>query len=86
MPFAVPQRVLFDDAAGVMSAGQTAISAGETQIDLAAVTQSDSSLIACLLAWQRAAIGAGKKLTVINAPASLRGIAALYGVEALALQ
>ena len=86
MPFAVPQRVLFDDAADVMSAGQTAISAGETQIDLAAVTQSDSSLIACLLAWQRAAIGAGKKLTVINAPASLRGIAALYGVEALALE
>lgn len=86
MPFAVPPRVLFDDAAGVMNAGQTAISAGETQIDLAAVTQSDSSLIACLLAWHRAAIGAGKKLAVTNAPASLRGIAALYGVEALALE
>jgi phospholipid transport system transporter-binding protein len=85
MPFAVPQRVLFDDAAGVMSAGQRAISAGEMEIDLAAVTQSDSSLIACLLAWQRAAFVAGKKLTVVNPPASLRGIAALYGVEALAL-
>lgn len=85
MAFAVPARVLLDDAAAVMRAGEAAVAAGESQVDLAAVTQSDSSLLACLLAWHRTARVAGKSLTVLNPPAGLRGLAALYGVEALAL-
>ena len=85
MAFAVPSRVLLDDAAGVMQTGEAAVAAGESQIDLAAVTQSDSSLLACLLAWRRVAQAACKSLSVLNPPASLRGLASLYGVEALAL-
>ena len=86
MTFAVPSRVLLDDAAGVMQAGDAAVTAGETQIDLAAVTQSDSSLLACLLAWRRTAQAAGTRLAVLNPPTGLRGLAALYGVEALTLE
>jgi phospholipid transport system transporter-binding protein len=85
MAFAVPPRVLIDDAAALMRAGEVAVAAGENLVDLAAVTQSDSSLLACLLAWRRAARMAGRSLTVLNPPAGLRGLAALYGVEELAL-
>ncbi len=86
MAFTVPARVLLDDAAGVMQAGGAAVAAGENQIDLTAVTQSDSSLLACLLAWRRAAQNAGRTLAVLNPPASLRGLALLYGLEAIALE
>jgi phospholipid transport system transporter-binding protein len=85
MAFAVPSRVLLDDAADVMQAGESAVRAGESQIDLAAVAESDSSLLACLLAWRRTAQAAGRTLAVLNPPASLRGLAALYGVEAITL-
>ena len=83
MTFAVPARVLLDDAVDVMQAGVVVIAAGESEIDLAAVTQSDSSLLACLLAWHRAARSGGCTLTVTNSPANLRGLASLYGVDAL---
>ena len=86
MTFSVPSRVLLDDAAAVMRQGEMAVASGEDQIDLGAVMQSDSSLIACLLAWRRAAQLGGRTLVVRNPPAGLRGIAALYGVEALALE
>ena len=85
MAFAVPPRVLLDDAADLMQRGESAIAAGENQIDLSAVTQSDSGLLACLLAWRRAAQALGQTLIVANPPAGLRGIAELYGVVTLSL-
>ena len=86
MAFVVPPRVLLDDAADLMKRGEQAIAAGESQIDLSAVTQSDSGLLACLLAWHRAAEALGKTLVVANPPAGLRGIAELYGVVVLTLR
>ena len=85
MAFSVPPRVLLDDAAGLMQHGEQAIAAGQSQIDLSAVTQSDSGLLVCLLAWHRAAQALGKTLAVLNPPPGLRGIADLYGVAALTL-
>ena len=85
MSFCVPSRVLLDDAAVVLQQGAVAIAAGEREVDLADVTMSDSSLVACLLAWRRAAQARGAPLLVSNPSPRIRGLAALYGVERIAL-
>jgi phospholipid transport system transporter-binding protein len=85
MTFRVPVRVLLDDAAAILRQGVQAIAAGDREIDLADVAASDSSLIACILAWRRAAQAAGVPLAVINPSARVRGLASLYGVEQIAL-
>ena len=85
MTFLVPGRVLLDDAAQVLARGVQAIATGEREVDLSAVESSDSSLLACILAWHRAAHAAGVTLSVMNPPAQVRGLAMLYGVEKIAL-
>jgi ABC-type transporter Mla MlaB component len=86
MAFAVPARVLMSDAPAVLEAGRKAVRDGESVVDLGAVADCDSSLVACLNEWRREARRAGRdSLTVMNAPESVRRIARLYGVESLAL-
>jgi phospholipid transport system transporter-binding protein len=86
MAFAVPARVLMSDAPAILDAGSKAVRGGETEVDLGAVTDCDSSLVACLNEWRREARRAGRDgLSVTNAPESVRRIARLYGVESLAL-
>ena len=86
MPFVVAARVLMVNAPLVLAAGNLAVRDGETVFDFAAVTECDSSLLACLLEWRREAVRLGKAaLMICNVPTSLRGIARLYGVEVIAL-
>ena len=86
MAFAVAARVLMVNAPLVLAAGILAVRGGETVFDFAAVTECDSSLLACLLEWRREAVRMGKPgLTICSVPTSLRGIARLYGVEVVAL-
>ena len=87
MAFAVPSHAgCFAAAADLLRQGEAAVAGGENEVDLGAVGECDSSLIACLLAWKRTAHARGAALTVSNAPANLGRIAALYGVKALALK
>jgi phospholipid transport system transporter-binding protein len=51
--------------------------------DLAAVTDVDSSGLAVLFGWQRAAQAQGKTLKVTNPPASLVSLAEVYGTTEL---
>ncbi|MDB5806777.1 MAG: NTP-binding protein [Betaproteobacteria bacterium] len=86
MAYAVPAGAgLFDTAATLLKAGTAAVTGGETEVDLGAVRECDSSLLACVLAWRRAAAAHGAALTLKNAPRNLDRIARLYGVEDLAL-
>ncbi|HEY4371072.1 MAG TPA: STAS domain-containing protein [Burkholderiales bacterium] len=86
MAYAVPAGSgRFDTAPALLAAGTAAVAGGESEVDLSAVEDCDSSLLACLLAWRRAAIARGAVLKVKNAPSTLERIAHLYGVEALAL-
>jgi len=62
--------------------GIAAIKAGQTVFDLGTVQVADSSAVAVLLAWKRAARKAGAALSYVNVPASLTSLAALYGVDA----
>ena len=50
-------------------------------IDLAGVTEADSSLLALLLAWVRSAGAVGRKVEIRNASHGLRNLAELYGVR-----
>jgi phospholipid transport system transporter-binding protein len=70
-------------AAKLKTEGEAALAAGVTEADLAGVTDADSSAIAVLLAWTRAAQQRGQRLAVANPPDGIRSLAALYGVAEL---
>lgn len=67
----------------VLAEGLRAIAAGQPEIDLSQLATVDSSAVATLLAWKRAAAARSAPLALKNLPASLQSLAALYGVTAL---
>lgn len=71
------------NAKAALAQGVAAIQAGKTTFDLASVKLTDSSAVAVLLAWQRAARKAGKQVKYVNLPPSLSSLADLYGVDEL---
>ena len=62
---------------------KAALAAGATAVDCAALTQFDSSALAVLIAWQRAARERGAPLAVLNLPPALASLARAYGVDSL---
>ncbi|MDB5797561.1 MAG: anti-anti-sigma factor [Paucimonas sp.] len=73
----------FAHARSVTEAGLRAIGAGESEVDFSGVTEVDSTAVAMLLAWQRAARAKGVNLRCTGLPSSLASLARLYGVEEL---
>lgn len=71
------------NAAAIAAAGVAAIKMGDTMIDLGAVTRCDSSAVAAMLAWQRAAAAKNLKLQVLGGPRGLESLATVYGVDEL---
>ncbi len=67
-------------AASLLADGAAAIASGTAPFDLAAVTELDSSSLAVVFGWMRAAAAAGKPLRVVNLPQNLLSLAAVYGV------
>ncbi len=74
------------NATAALGQGLAAIQAGATVFDLVRVKAADSSAVAVLLAWKRAARKAGTALTYINLPDGLQSLAALYGVDTLLVE
>lgn len=70
-------------AKAALAAGLARIGSGAMAVDCAALTQFDSSALAVLLAWQRAATARGTPLVVVNLPAGLSSLAQAYGVDSL---
>ena len=86
MAFALPPQVSMRSAPALLAAGNAAVRAGESVFDLGAVTECDSSLLACLNEWRREARRLrGGTISVLNPPDAIKRIARLYGVEALTL-
>ena len=56
---------------------------GDLVVDLAAVTEVDSSALSLLFEWQRVAKRRQCKVSFCNLPASLASLAELYGVTEL---
>jgi phospholipid transport system transporter-binding protein len=70
-------------ASVLLAEGESAIAANTLTFDLAAVTDMDSSCLAIIFGWMRAAKDGGKTLTLKNPPQNLLSLAAVYGVADL---
>ncbi len=69
-----------ENATALLAAGSQVLNAGTTHFDLSGVSAIDSSGLAVLFGWLRAAQAAGKALTIANPPVNLRSLAEVYGV------
>lgn len=75
-----------ETAAALLAEGAAALAGGEPRFDLAEVDDIDSSGLAVLFGWQRAAQAQGKVLRIANPPRNLISLAEVYDVaELLAL-
>jgi phospholipid transport system transporter-binding protein len=75
--------VTLANVAQVLEEGGQHLREGAATVDLAEVTELDSSLIAALLAWTREAKLHGREIGFANLPEDLATIARLYGVDEL---
>jgi phospholipid transport system transporter-binding protein len=70
-------------AAALLAEGEAAIASSSATFDLAAVTDLDSSCLAVVFGWMRAAQAGGKSLRLLNPPPNLLSLAAVYDVADL---
>lgn len=74
-------------ARALLEAGQRLLTTGrqpaDLLLDLAGVSEVDSSALSTFLAWQRTAAERSIALRIANPPASMISLAALYGVSEL---
>lgn len=71
------------NAARLLEEARAPLAGGVSAVDLSGVTELDSSLLAVLFAWMRAARERGATLAVAHLPEELKSLAQLYGVAAL---
>jgi phospholipid transport system transporter-binding protein len=76
-------RLTHESAPAALAAGLQRIAAGASGVDCAPLAQFDSSALAVLLAWERAAQARGVKFEIVNLPAGLASLAQAYGVDTL---
>ena len=72
-----------ESAKAAFEAGLQRIAAGASGVDCAPLAQFDSSALAVLLAWERAAQARGAPFEIVNLPAGLASLAQAYGVDTL---
>lgn len=82
MPFLI-STLCFSNAKKILRDGLHALDTGESLFDFHELTTVDSSTVAVLLAWQRAAQAKTISIQFLNAPTNLLNLAALYGVSEL---
>jgi len=73
-------RALLEAGRGLLQSGKNS---GLTLLDLAAVSEVDSSALSVVFAWLRTAGTGGIALRIANPPANLISLATLYGVSEL---
>jgi phospholipid transport system transporter-binding protein len=81
--FVVAGSMTLETASALLASGVSALGQGDPVFDLAAVDDVDSSGLAVLFGWQRAAQEQGKALRVVNPPHNLISLAEVYGVADL---
>ena len=79
----VTAPLIMDNAQALLEAGRAALLAGEQVIDLGQVVEADSSALAVMLGWMRAASLSRSTVKFANIPAGVRSLAELYGVAEL---
>ncbi len=81
--FEIESTLSLTNAAGVYEVGLQQIYVGATSVDCALLSQFDSSALAVLLGWQRAALTRGVRLNLLNLPPKLSSLAKAYGIDEL---
>lgn len=71
------------DASRLLADGEAAIAQQATSFDLSGVTDMDSSCLAVIFGWMRAARDAGSTVSLVNPPPNLLSLAEVYGVTDL---
>ena len=79
----VSGAVTLAGVAALLEQGRAQILEGARVVDLAGVTELDSSALAMLLAWLREARARNRELAFTGFPEGLAAIARLYGVDGL---
>jgi phospholipid transport system transporter-binding protein len=67
----------------VLDEGTRVFKAPSLTLDLAGVTEVDSTAVSVLLEWRRAALREKRAIEYINYPANLKSLIQLYGVSEL---
>lgn len=80
---AVSGNMTLETAAALLVSGVTALEKGEPRFDLSSVADIDSSGLAVLFGWLRAARARGLALSIVNPPRNLISLAEMYGVSEL---
>ena len=81
--FATGATLTHASAKHALAAGLAHIQSGATAVDCAQLSQFDSSALAVLLAWRRAAQARGGALDILNVPSGLASLAQVYGIDTL---
>ena len=71
------------NASGLLAAGRSALQPGEQVFDLGAVSEADSSALAVMFGWLRAAEILRSTVKFAHIPAAVEALADLYGVADL---
>lgn len=79
----VTAPLVMDNACKLLAVGCSALQPGEQVIDLARVMEADSSALAVMLGWLRAAESLRSTVKFANIPAGVRSLAELYGLTEL---
>lgn len=79
----VKASLVMANASGLLEAGRSALQPGEQVFDFSAVTEADSSAIAVMFGWLRAAEALRSTVKFAHIPAGVRSLAELYGVTEL---
>jgi len=80
---AVKVPLIMANARGLLEAGRAVLQPGEQVFDFSAVGEADSSAIAVMLGWLRAAEASRSTIKFAHIPAGVRSLAELYGVTEL---
>jgi phospholipid transport system transporter-binding protein len=71
------------NARGLLEAGRSALQGGDEIFDFSEVVDADSSALAVMLGWLRAAELSRSTVHFSNIPEGVRSLAGLYGVAEL---
>lgn len=75
--------ITVENVASVIEQGIALFDRSDLVIDLAQITEVDSSAISMLLEWQRKARGQNRRLCFSNIPKNMENLAQLYGISEL---
>jgi phospholipid transport system transporter-binding protein len=75
--------ITIENVESLLGESKELLTAAQLTVDLAAVTEVDSSALSLLLEWRREAGRNGRTISFLNLPANLKSLAELYGVTDL---